>query len=309
MKRRQINLNNPSFIQILKDFNNYINILGYSRNGAEIKYSNVLEFLTWLEQQEIHDITAVVASDIKRFYEYLKHRPHGKKEGVLSLKTIHGNMRSVRQLFAILQDRGDIIKNPTSTLKFIYPPTKKTERITLTIPEIKELYKVCETPQERAILSLSYGCGLRSMELVAVNTEDIKLNENILIVPRGKGNKRRVIPMSSKVKEDIANYYHHERPLYTKKEEEKIFLLNIKGDRLRKYTCRKILKNIIERTANQEIIQKNISIHNLRHSIATHLLEQGASIEKVRDFLGHSHLETTEIYTRVNQKQLKALIK
>ncbi len=86
---------------------------------------------------------------------------------------------------------------------------------------------------------------------------------------------------------------------------------------MKKYTYNKHLKKIIERTENQKITDKktcaersrSISIHNLRHSIATHLLEQGIKLEQVRDFLGHSQLETTEIYTRVGQKQLQKLIK
>lgn len=146
------------------------------------------------------------------------------------------------------------------------------------------------------------------MEPSAVNTDDIKTNDGILIVPKGKGNKRRVIPMSRKVEQDIKNYEENERYLYLKEETEKALILNIKGDRMRKYTINKYLKRIITRTGNQNIIEKNISIHNLRHSIATHLLEQGVPVEQVRNFLGHTHLETTEIYTRVSQKQLKALI-
>lgn len=168
------------------------------------------------------------------------------------------------------------------------------------------MYRSTENMQERAILSLSYGCGLRSMELVSVNVEDIK--DGILIVPKGKGNKRRVIPMTRKVEEDIQNYITYERTLFSISLNEKALLLNILGKRIKKYTCLKILKEIIKRTGNLEIIQKKISIHNLRHSIATHLLEEGVPIEQVRTFLGHSQLETTEIYTRVSKNQLKSLI-
>lgn len=309
MKRRMITLEQEKYRELLKEFLTHTTILGYSKNGTEIKYANVIEFLMWLEQQRISDIKKVTPAHIKAHHDYLKNRPHKKQEGVLSLKTIHGNMRSIRQLFAMLQAKGDIIVNPMSTLKFTYPQSKKSERKIITIAEVRELYNVTETLQEKAILSLSYGCGLRSMELAAVNVEDVRLNENILIVPRGKGNKRRVIPMSKKVCDDLKNYCEYERPLYIKNENEKSFILNIRGERMRKYTFRKIIKRLTERAGNQNIIRKNISVHNLRHSIATHLLEQGVPIEQVRIFLGHSQLETTEIYTRVNQKQLKTLIR
>lgn len=308
MKKRQITLACPAYVQLLKEYNHHINILGYSDNGSKIKYSNALEFLTWLERRSSTDIKKVATEQLKEYYEHLKQRPHKKHEGVLSLSTIHHHMQNLRQLFSMLQARGDIIKNPMSIVKYNNPKKKINPRIILTIPEIKQLYHASETLQERVILSIAYGCGLRSMELVAVDTNDILLNAGILIVPKGKGNKRRVIPLSPQVKQDIENYINHERPLYTTDNEEKALLLNIKGVRLRKYTCRKILTKIIERTGNETIKQKKIAIHNLRHSIATHLLEQGVPVEHVRTFLGHSQLETTEIYTRVNRKQLKALM-
>lgn len=308
MRKKIIHLANADYMQLLQDYREYISILGYSYNGQQIKESNVSEFLEWLETNGMQDITTVIPAHIKAHYEYLKNRPHHKQEGVLSLKTITNNMRSIRVFFTMLQESGRIIINPMSVLTFSCPKEKAKERTILTIEEIKQLYKVTETLQERTILNLAYGCGLRSMELVSLNIEDMRLNESFLIVQKGKGNKKRLVPMSRQVKEEIKKYIEVERPLYIKNEAAKALILNIKGERMRKYTCRKILKAIIARTKNKSITEKKISIHNLRHSIATHLLEQGVPIEQVRNFLGHSHLETTEIYTRVNQKQLKTLM-
>lgn len=308
MRKQNIKLKTEQYKTLLEDYRKYIDIIGYSENGKQIKYSNVAEFLTQLESREITTIGKVVPATIKEHYEYLKNRPHKKLQGVLSLKTISHHMQSVRVFFAFLQESGIIIINPMSTLKFNHPKEKGKERTILTIAEIKELYRTTETLQERVILSLGYGCGLRAMELVSVNMEDIKTGDGILIVPKGKGNKRRVIPISTGVKKDLENYIENERDIYLINEAATALLLNIKGDRMRKYTCRKILKKLILRTGNQTIIKKEISIHNLRHSIATHLLEQSVSVEQVRDFLGHNHLETTEIYTRVNQQQLKQLL-
>ncbi len=308
MKKRQNNLQQENYRQLLKDYLYHITVLGYSKNGCDIKYGNVLEFFTWLEQQEINSIEEITPAQIKAHYEYLKTRPHHKQEGVLTLSTIQQHMQAIRQLFALMQDKGQLLINPISTLNFIAPKQKSKQRKIADIPQIKEMYRVTETLQERAILSLAYGCGLRSMELAAINKDDVLFNDNILIVQNGKGNKRRVIPMTAYVQQDIKNYFENERPLYVRKEQEPALILNIKGHRMRKYTYRKIIQQICERTGNIELQQKEIRIHHLRHSIATHLLEQGVPIEQVRDFLGHTHLETTEIYTRVSQKQLKQLI-
>jgi len=163
---------------------------------------------------------------------------------------------------------------------------------------------------------LAYGCGLRASELENCNIEDIKLREKILIVPKGKGNKRRVIPMSNGVVKDLSNYYYNEREALTTGRDFKLnvsnqnaFMLHSRGGRMMDDTYNKHLKALIERTENETIKEKQITIHCLRHSIATHLLEQGIAVEQVRIFLGHSQLETTQIYTHISKEQLKELIK
>jgi integrase/recombinase XerD len=153
---------------------------------------------------------------------------------------------------------------------------------------------------------MAYGCGLRVSEMVQSNIEDIRLKESILIVPRGKGNKRRTVPMSTGVTKELSDYFFNERIHYNATV-QKAFMVHSRGGRMQKYTFNKILQKLIKRTKNKEIQEKQISIHNLRHSIATHLLEQGVPLEQVRQFLGHSQLESTEIYTRVSQKQLENL--
>jgi len=294
--------------QYIDDFRRHIEILGYAKNGRESKCNHVGEFLAWLEEKgkSVKQVKPVI---INQHHEYIKNRPHAVLGGLLSLKTVSHYMQSIRLFYSFLQQRGDIVKHPMSTLKFKHPSKRDgVQRIVLTQAEISELYDHCEWPHERTILSLAYGCGLRNGEVSRVDVADVKLNEGILIVPNGKGNKRRVIPMSGGVVDDLRNYYENERSQYVKRDNERAFLLNIKGDRMMGYTCRKILNRIIERTGNQTIKDKNIAIHNLRHSIATHLLEEGVSVEQVRNFLGHAHVETTEIYTRVSQEQLKKLI-
>ena len=307
-KKQPILLVSETYGQLLAAFKHYVDTLGYSKNGAETKYRNALEFLKWLEDQHIDTIQEVNSYTMKKYHEYLKTRPHKVKEGVLSISTVNHHMHNLRSLIVMLQANGDIIKNPMSIIQHKNPPQESEPRTILSIEEIKEVYRVTETQQERVILALAYGCGLRAMELVAVNIDDIIWHADVIVVPHGKGNKRRVIPMSVQVKKDLETYIQDERITYTLSDREKALLLNIKGVRLRNYTCRKMLKKLIDRTKNEAIISKNIALHHLRHSIATHLLAQGVPVEHVRTFLGHSQLETTEGYTRVNDIQLKDLM-
>lgn len=308
MKRRVNKLKNEQYKIYLSDYKRHIEILGYSKNGREGKYANLYEFLDWLEGKDVKQIKEVKAIDLKAYFSYLKKRPHRMLGGLLNPKTIAHHMHTIRLFFSFLQQKGEIIIHPMSTLKFNYPKTNPKKRVILTIDEVKELYESCEALYEKVILSLAYGCGLRCGEIANVNTEDVKLKESIIIIQKGKGNKRRVVPMSLGVRNDLMNYSEKERRLFLIDTKQDAFLLNIKGDRMKGYTCRKMLKQIVERTGNRIIIEKNIALHNLRHSIATHLLEQGMKIEQVSSFLGHAHLGTTEIYTRISQKQLKKLI-
>jgi integrase/recombinase XerD len=124
-------------------------------------------------------------------------------------------------------------------------------------------------------------------------------------VREGKGAKRRVVPITEKVSAALEEYYLQERCSSTTKKvvDENAFILNNVGNRMRGDGFIKLLKQITEKAA----LQKEITLHHLRHSIATHLLQSGMSMEYVRDFLGHSFLETTQIYAKPTAEQLKLL--
>jgi integrase/recombinase XerD len=299
--------------KLAERFYQYQKQLGYIATSYRARFLYLNEFLQWLEQQGILEITRVNAPAINRYYQYIGCRPSKKDGGALSQKTTHSHMRIIRDLFEMLLQEGSISVNPCGTLYFPYPRHDTFNRAILEQAEVMALYKAAQTARERAILSLSYGCGLRVGELVKCNVEDVRLREKILIVPHGKGNKRRVIPMSNGVVTDLGNYYYNERDELTKGRDyhpsEKAFMLHNRGGRMQKDTYNKYLKALIEATANPEIMKKPITVHSLRHSIATHLLERGVSVEQVRMFLGHSQLESTQIYTHISQKQLNDLIR
>lgn len=307
---------NADYRIIAQTFYQYQKRLGYVPSSYQARFNYLNEFLSWLECKGNTDITSVTAPEISQYYQYISDRPSKKDGGALSPKTTHSHMRILRDFFEMLLQEQQIKINPTSILKFPYPKETSNERNVATQEEIKQLYEATETAQEKAILSLAYGCGLRASELENCNVEDIKLREKILIVPKGKGNKRRVIPMSGGVVKDLSNYYYNEREALTQGRDYKLnssnqnaFMLHSRGGRMKDDTYNKHLKILIERTENETIKEKQITIHCLRHSIATHLLEQGIPVEQVRIFLGHSQLETTQIYTHISKQQLKELIK
>lgn len=294
-----------------EDYQEYLLKLGYAPRSCRGRRNRIREFLSWLEEKGERQISQITSHRINQYYEYISERPSKKNDETLSQKTTRGHLRNVGGLFEMLLNQGRIKSNPTGTLNFPCP-RQNEEREILDQREIQALYQAAETLQERAILSLAYGCGLRAGELGKCNVEDIRLEENILIVPKGKGKKRRVVPISPGVKKDLSSYYNEERESLRWGRDfdprDSAFMLNSRGGRMRKWTWNKYLKRIINRTENERIKDKQITIHSLRHSIASHLIEQGIPVEQVRQFLGHSQLETTQIYTHINQKQIKKLL-
>ena len=292
-------------------FYEYQKRLGFVKKTCRTRQLNIKEFLSYLEQKGRTKIEEIEACEIQSFYKYISERPNKQQGGILSKKTTFHCMKSIDHLFRMLQSAAELKMNPMSTLKFHYPKSEAKREI-LSQEEIKQLYEVCHSAWERSILSLGYACGLRVGELYQVNIEDIRLREKLVIIPRGKGNKRRVVPMSPGVINDLSDYYFNEREQLTKardySQKDQAFMLNSRGGRMKEWTYNKYLKSMIDRTENKEMKAKQIRMHSLRHSIATHLIERGIPVEQVRQFLGHSQLESTQIYTHISKQQLKDLI-
>ena len=285
--------------KLLNSFAQYLHVLGYA--CAKGIARSLHEFFTHIEQQGKR-FTQISPADIKNYYQYLLTRPNQRDGGALSLRTIDGYIFALKLLFDFAHKTNRIPLNPMSTLRFTH--TLNNSRFALTKTQMNSLYDACTNVQEVAILGLFYGCGLRRKEAVLLNVRDVDFKNNWLYIRSGKGNKRRVLPLTLGVKKDLKNYYQNYRSnqfkRFTKPNDKKAFMLNANGQRMRGGSYWTYFKRILERTE----LPENVSLHHLRHSIATHLLESGMSVEQVRDFLGHQCLESTQIYTHVQLQQL-----
>jgi integrase/recombinase XerD len=310
----------PSDIIVIKENNKKLSSryyehqkrLGYSLDTCRSRQLYVAEWMQYSEQKGIEDIRFIPPYEIQNYYNYINDRPSKNgKGGTLSQKTTWGMMNAITLFYTMLQSDGEIQINPCNTIKVIYPKDY-IEREVLTLEEINILYNTCISAKEKVMLSLGYGCGMRVGEIEKMKIEDVKLKDKIMIIPSGKGNKRRVIPMSPGVIKDLSEYYYQEYESLTKgkdyDEKDQAFILNNRGGRMKEYTLNKDLKRLIDRTENETMKEKIITMHSLRHSIASHLIEQGVPVDQVRLFLGHSQLETTQTYTHINKQQLKRLI-
>jgi integrase/recombinase XerD len=299
-------IHQPQYQGLLTSFQNELRALGYAQGSIKMYPHLLQEFLYRMEQQQVVSVRKIQQSHITGHHEYLEQRPTLYRGGALSGSSISHHLFAVRLFFEFLERTGQLQANPMSALQFPKPVSK--QRTILSRPEINALYAATVTHRERAALALFYGCGLRRNEAVTLNINDIHFGTQLLYVREGKGCKRRVIPMSEKVAADLKNYYHQERYNYAikNKKEEAAFLLNNKGSRMLGLGYDKLLKEIITGSAAAHL-KGQVSLHHLRHSIASHLLENGVPIEYVRDFLGHGSLNVTQIYTHINQRQLQQI--
>ena len=174
-------------------------------------------------------------------------------------------------------------------------PNIKREKklpVILSKKEIESLISSTKNVNHRLIIQIGYSAGLRISEIINLKWQDIDFDRNLIHLKRAKGKKDRIVMLSLKVKESLMNL--------TPNKEGYVFLTNRDG----KYTQRTIQK-IIENAATKVGIRKSISPHTLRHSFATHLLENGTDIRYIRDLLGHSDISTTLIYTKVSNKNIR----
>jgi integrase/recombinase XerD len=286
--------------EIINQFKNYLQNVGYSDTIIKMLPVLVKEFI---QHQNIADISFVEQEKVKLFLDYLQTRPLKKRSGALSESMISQYVYALKTFFSWCEVTEQIDYNPISGMKFKRP--KQNIREPLSLEEITQLFTGVINLKQQVILHLFYSCGLRRSEGEALNINDIHFKQQLLYVREGKGTKRRVIPITAKVTAALEEYYLQERcsSIIKKVIDENAFILNNIGNRMRGDGFIKLLKQITEKAA----VQKEITLHHLRHSIATHLLQSGMSMEYVRDFLGHSFLETTQIYAKPKAEQLKLL--
>lgn len=283
-------------------FMKYLQAIGYSKSSCKTFNTGIKEFLYWIEKQKVMSIEQVKESDIESFYEYLQHRPSITTGGSLSEGRITLHMYTLKLFFHHLQDIEQIDINPMGNLDYTCD-YKRTRENMLSPEDIQKLYSECSTAKQRAMLGIIYGCGLRRQEAAKLNARDIHFKNGMLYVREGKGGRKRTIPLSKTVLNDLKDYYFNERPneISQRSKDIQAFMFNKIGARMQGDSYSHEIKKLI----NQANLDKRITLHYFRHAIATHLIESGMKLEHVKDFLGHMSIETTQTYTHITTKEIK----
>ena len=284
----------------LRGFTAYLRAVGYGAGSVYMLPHCVKEFLLFIgARHNGGSIGAIRAVDVLAFYEQLQVRPLQRRQGALSGQMINHYGYSLRVFFDWLQVTGQQPVNPVSGLR--WPRLAAGERTPLSVSEIAALFDQAHTLRERVILHLFYSCGLRRSEGEALNLGDVDTGQGLLYVRSGKGARRRVVPLAGSVAACLAGYLDAERQERATGNDS--FMANRYGARMRGESYNGVVHTLGLRAG----LAEPVTPHRLRHSIATHLLNRGMAMEQVRDFLGHRHLETTQLYAKLLPEKLLRL--
>lgn len=283
--------NSTMSMQILSQYLEYLEIeKGLSINTLDAYRRDLSAFMDFCFNLGAQDLNQIQRTHLNSYILDLREKNY-------SATSVTRKIASLRGYYKWLCANEICSQNPTLTLELPKIPRKLPK--VMTIVEIENILREDLTKVERLILELLYGCGLRVSELVNLKTNSIDIGASYLKCS-GKGSKERLVPLGSKAKESLKEYYS-QRDFLVKKFnlETKNLLINDSG---RMFTRQDIYTFIHEQGKK---IHKNISPHTLRHSFATHLLENGADLRIVQELLGHSDVSTTQLYTHISKKRLK----
>lgn len=302
------NMSVPAYIRLCQDFKLWAKTIGYASKQPDAFASAVAKFLLFLEKNAVYTLKSVHNNHVIRFHQYVCNRKHPVNGTPLTSATIRQYLSILRLFFNYLVDIGEVDEIPNHLYCHVKVTYKR--RNIITVDEFKQLLYEAKSCLEKALLCCAYGCGLRRSEIVRLNIRDIDLNNQTLLVRYAKMHKTRMIPLTNQILLLLRSYLHKYRFRMKCRKNSDALFMHKNGIRMSGYALNSILKKLIVRTNNNDLIQKGITLHCLRHSIATHLLNNGAPIEFVMDFLGHSNIDSTNLYAinrRIQNKMIKAL--
>ncbi len=286
--------------KVLEEFPLYLEYLSYQKNYSD---KTVLNYEKDLENYEAYLVKEKINYKKITYQEARNYRMYLSIEMHLSSSSVSRHISSLRSFYNYLVREEKIDKNVFSLLKM--PKKEKKLPKFFYYNEIEDLINASrgDSPKEirnALILEMLYGTGLRVSELVSIKLEDISFGERKIRI-LGKGNKERIAYYNVKVEEKLKRYLKESRPYFLKEKTSTYLFVNHLGGKLSVRSVQNFLDELIAKTA----LQKNISPHMLRHSFATHLLNEGCDLLSVQQLLGHESLSATGIYTHVTNDRLK----
>jgi integrase/recombinase XerD len=294
---------NPSFTAITNAFKNYLQTLGFAATTCYDYPLFITTFLKHLQQKNITHITQLTTKHIYDYYFFIETKRSDRTKQTFSTSHLNRIYGAIDKFLEFLHHNG--LQTAPPPLKYTTEHIRKKPLQVLTADEVQQLYNAVPLTFSRftfayreqrqavlkMVLDLCYGCGLRRSEALFLKISDINFEQKIIHLKQGKNYKDRLIPMSKKVYEGLQDFiYNHHRSF------------KMRTNYLYPFTDKameEVLQMLVSCCGDEVIKNKNPTLHTLRHSIATHLLQNGMTIENIAKFLGHSTLESTKLYTHI----------
>jgi integrase/recombinase XerD len=312
---KKLALQSEAYRYIVQGFQEWLQTVGYNEQAVYQLPNYVQELLYYAESKGYTSLLPLDNGLIREHYDRLKKRPNQRRGGGLSNNYLNKHLEAYKKFSDYLRQSGKIVLPPLDIRT-----EAEEDRLTdiITPQEVEQLYDVTKLPYEslkndrglayyeslqlrdRAMLTVFYGCGLRRNEGYHLDTGDIHFDKALLHVRKGKNYKERFVPLTVQAETCLQEYLYDGRPYFIAKKSEAFFVSH-SGRRLGGAAMLLRLQKLIQLTGNAGLMEKDIHLHTLRHSIATHLLGNGMSLERIKEFLGHSSLESTQLYTHYVQ--------
>jgi integrase/recombinase XerD len=300
---------NTRYNAIIEAFTEYLQTLGFAASTCYNYPFFVADFLEYIQQKNVYKINHITEKIVYDYFTYLENGIGKRTKQTFSVATLNATFRAIDKFLEFLHQIGVVnVAMPTNYRLRMDEITRIRKIETFTQEEIKILYKSVPNTylqfpfeQRRAkqyelnlILTLFYGCGLRRTEAYNLQIKDVDFDKKTVFVRQGKNYKDRIIPMSAGVYNMLQDYIYNFR-CKLKLNHNRLFLHC-------KISLRLKLQQLQMACNDENIKAKRLYPHILRHSIATHLLQNGMDMEHIAKFLGHSSLDTTQLYTHIINK-------
>lgn len=297
---------NQNYTAIHAQYTTWLNTLGFSKGTVHDCKKHTGTFFNWLHTQDVNHINRLNQQHIQTYFDYLQIRPNSHRSGTLSVAQINHAFTAIDKLLEFLHQMGmNHAPMPTNYRMSVDKQARVNNIHPFTQAEIKTLqtfigdtyshlpFTLREAKQEqlKLIFALYYGCGLRRMEGYRLTVNDVDFDRKTIFIKQGKGYKDRIIPMSAGVYKTLQEYVYNFR-YRLKLPHKRLFIDN-------DFAIAESLKHLKKSCTDEAVKNKRLTLHILRHSIATHLLQNGMSIENIALFLGHTSLASTQIYTHI----------
>jgi integrase/recombinase XerD len=298
---RNLKLYSDEFIRHIYEYERWLRVLGFADSTVYNFPAYLRAFLFFLENLNVLNLYKIKHFHVRQFLIYLSQKVSEKTGKPLSRNYQLNYLNALKRFSRyLLQSHGIILDCSANVVRKM-----ASERSWLSKQQIESLYHSCNTSpsgiMNKAILSVYYGLGLRRSEGIALDIDDIQISNGIVYIRNGKNNKERYVPMNNAVKRDIERYITRVRKLHLtgkNRKQQKALFISRRGQRITGNAVYERLQKI----ALAADLNIPVSLHSLRHSIATHLLNEGMRLENISNFLGHSSLESTQIYAHLEHQ-------